>query len=158
MVRRITQNDIAAHFGVTSAAITKMKRQGMPVDSIEKAHAWREKNSNIAARPKGGRPRKENPPDFSSMPEEDFQAARTRREIAEANLAEHKEKELAGELIRVDAMRAAWAKRITATRDALLQLPHRLAPVLAAQSDMVKIGQLMDAELRQALTELVKAE
>ena len=157
MVKQIAQKDIAAHFGVTNAAITKMKRQGMPVDSIKKAQEWRDKNSNIAARPKGGRPPKESTPDFSELPDEDFQTARTRREIADANLAEHKEKEMAGELIRVEAMRAAWAKRITATRDALLQLPHRLAPVLAAESDMVKIGQLMDAELRQALTDLVKA-
>ena len=80
--------------------------------------------------------------------------ARTRREIAEANLAEMREAELEGKLIRVEAIRAAWAKRISATRDALLQLPHRLAPVLAAETEMERVSQLLDVELRQALTEL----
>ena len=36
----------------------------------------------------------------------------------------------------------------SATRDALLQLPHRLAPVLAAETEMERVSQLLDIELR----------
>ena len=61
---------------------------------------------------------------------------------------------LASLLIRIDAVRAAWAKRITLARDALLQIPHRLAPVLAAESDMERVSQLLEDELRQVLDEL----
>ena len=58
--------------------------------------------------------------------DEDFSAARTRREISEANMAEMRERELAGQLIRVDAVRASGARTVATARDALLQIPHRM--------------------------------
>ena len=39
-------------------------------------------------------------------------------------------------------------------RDALLQIPSRLAPVLAAETNLATVTQLMEDELRQALAEL----
>jgi len=78
----------------------------------------------------------------------------TRREIAEANLAEMREAELEGRLIRVEVIRAAWAKRVASTRDALLQIPSRLAPTVAAQSDVDQVARVLEEELRQALAEL----
>lgn len=92
-------------------------------------------------------------PVFGLM-DEDFQTARTRREIAEANLAEMREAELEGRLIRVEVIRAAWAKRVASTRDALLQIPSRLAPTVAAQSDVDQVARVLEEELRQALAEL----
>lgn len=164
----LSQAALARLLGLSPAAITKLKGQGMPVESVESARAWREARLNVAARkpdPSSASTRSTAAPvpqtfapvglppagDFG---DEDFQMARTRREIAEANLAEMREAELEGKLIRVEAIRAAWSKRISATRDALLQLPHRLAPVLAAETEMERVSQLIDVELRQALTEL----
>ena len=92
-------------------------------------------------------------PVFGLM-DEDFQMARTRREIAEANLAEMREAELEGRLIRVEVIRAAWAKRVASTRDALLQIPSRVSPTLAAQSDVDQVARVLEEELRQALAEL----
>jgi hypothetical protein len=71
-----------------------------------------------------------------------------------AKIEELKYKEMAGQLIRIDAVRAAWAKRIASARDALLQIPHRLAPVLAAESDLERVSQLLEDELRHVLDEL----
>ena len=59
-----------------------------------------------------------------------------------------------GEVIRVDAVRSAWAAKIAGARDALLQIPSRLAPQLAAESDLVAVTGLLEAELRQALADL----
>ncbi len=161
----LSQAALGRLLGLSPAAITKLKGQGMPVDSVEAAKAWREARLNVAARKPSPHIQSEvsvtlpPPPAFPPIAggdfgDEDFQMARTRREIAEANLAEMREAELEGKLIRVEAIRAAWAKRISATRDALLQLPHRLAPVLAAETEMERVSHLLDAELRQALTEL----
>lgn len=164
----ISQTELGNALGLSKQAISKLKGQGMPVHSVEAAHAWREANQNIAMRKRTEVPA---PAADVALPPapmfqgagsnfggdylaEDFQAARTRREIAEANLAEMREAELEGKLIRVDAIRAAWAKRISSTRDALMQLPHRLAPVLAVESDMEVVGNVLDEALRQALTEL----
>ena len=61
---------------------------------------------------------------------------------------------MCGVLIRTEAVRSAWANKITAARDALLQIPSRLAPVLAAEADMERITELLEAELRQALMQL----
>lgn len=162
-VKGLTQAALAIELGLTEGRVSQLKAQGMPTSSVEAAQAWREANQNIAAR-KPATAFVGNavagvdvvPHGFSvaDLPDEDFQMARTRREIAEANLAEMREAELEGKLIRVEAIRAAWAKRISATRDALLQLPHRIAPVLAAETDIERVSHILDAELRQALTDL----
>jgi phage terminase Nu1 subunit (DNA packaging protein) len=83
-----------------------------------------------------------------------YWSARARREAAEAEIAEMKLAEMQGLLIRADAVRSAWASKIGAARDALLQIPARLAPVLAAESDLAAVTQLLEAELRQALSDL----
>ena len=83
-----------------------------------------------------------------------YEEARRRRETAEANLAEMKQAEMEGKLILADAVRSAWAAKITGARDALLQIPSRIAPVLAATTDLVEVTALLEAELRQALAEL----
>lgn len=85
---------------------------------------------------------------------DDYWDARSRRETAEAAIAEMKEAEMRGTLIRADSVRTAWANKISAARDALLQIPYRLAPVLAAESDMERVAELLEAELRQALLQL----
>lgn len=167
----LTQVALGRALGLSPAAITKLKQQGMPVDSVAAAQAWREQKLNIAARkpqPAGlGSGAAAEPAVAAAFPplggdqggdygDEDFQMARTRREIAEANLAEMREAELEGKLIRVDAVRAAWSRGMAATRNALLQVPPRLAPLLAAETDIDRIGQILDQELRQALTELTQ--
>ena len=83
-----------------------------------------------------------------------YEDARRRRELAEANIAEMQQAEMEGVLIRADAVRSAWAAKITGARDALLQIPSRLAPVLAAEADMAKVTALLEDELRQALADL----
>jgi len=87
-----------------------------------------------------------------------YEEARRRRETAEANLAEMKQAEMEGKLILADAVRSAWAAKITGARDALLQIPSRIAPVLAAETDLVRVTALLEDELRQALAELSTVE
>ena len=83
-----------------------------------------------------------------------YEDARRRRELAEANIAEMKQAEMEGLLIRADAVRSAWAAKITGARDALLQIPSRLAPVLTADTDLVSVTGLLEDALRQALSDL----
>lgn len=167
----LSQAALGRLLDLSPAAITKLKSQGMPVHSLAAAQAWREERQNVAARkPMPASAQAAAPielkqpervfPDLTAgdFGDEDFQMARTRREIAEANLAEMREAELQGKLIRVEAIRAAWARRVSATRDALLQIPHRVAPVLAAETELDRIGRVLDDELRQALAELSRGD
>jgi phage terminase Nu1 subunit (DNA packaging protein) len=164
----VSQAFIARSLGLSAAAITKLKKQGMPVDSVDAALAWREQRLNIAARkPTPGAKQKPLPINAPSstlvrpaiapvaVPDEDHAAARTRREIAEANLAEMREAEERRELVRLAAVKSMLAKVISSTRDSLLQLPSRLAQVLSAESDPNRVRDLLDAEIHQALSRLV---
>lgn len=87
-----------------------------------------------------------------------FRQAQAQERAFAAKIEELKYKEMAGQLIRTDAVRAAWAKRLASTRDTLLQIPGRLAPVLAAESDLEKVSQLLEDELRAALAELSRTD
>jgi len=97
------------------------------------------------------------PDGYGGDPSEDHQAARTRREIAEANLAEMREAEERGDLIRVSAVKSTLAAVFSTTRDALLQIPARLAPLVAADPDPASVQNTLHAEIHQALHHLAGA-
>ena len=163
MVKPLSQATIGRALGLSQASITKLKGQGMPVDSVESARAWRRARQNIAARK--AEPVAIKPPviranevnkDGSELGESQDDA-RTRREIAEANLAEMKESEQRGELIRVEAVKSALAHAYSSTRDALLQIPARLAPLLAADGEPASVQNSLYSEIHQALQHLAGA-
>lgn len=160
--------------------VTKLKKQGMPVDSLEAARAWREKNLNVAQRKdvmegamaspttfepitvNGLKVFGENPPpapppipaDFGDEvpdPDEDFKSAKTRLTIADANLRELAEARERRELIRVEAVKRQLATEYSTLREAFMQLPARLAPLLAAESDAATIQTMLEAEVHHAL-------
>lgn len=164
--QRVKQKDIAAALGLHKSVLSRYVRKGMPQHSIEAAQAWYSQNIGLRTRtdeahgaaPVATPPAGHVEPIFPRTPahDEGFQAARTRREVAEANMAEMREAELQGKLIRVDTVRSAWAKRVSSTRDALLQIPSRLAPTLAPETDMERVAQILEDELRRALAELTR--
>ncbi len=166
-----SQAAIGRALGLSPAAITKLKGQGMPVHSVEAAQAWREARQNVAARkplpsapapaltapqargpvfPPGAFP----PPDMPDDLLEDHDAARTRLRIAEANMAEMNEAKMRREMINVAVVERQLATDYATTRDALLQIPARMAPLLASESDTATIHTMLDAEIHQALCNL----
>lgn len=84
----------------------------------------------------------------------DIRVVRARRELAEAKLAEHKLAELRGELVRAADVKAAWAKKASGLRSALLQIPARLAAVVAAETDQARCHDLLQSELHQVLAQI----
>lgn len=164
-----SQASIGRALNLSPATITKLKKQGMPVDSVESAQAWRVERQNVAARkpapaaavqapaparpapPAGVFPPLEFPGDDGG---EDHDAARTRLRISEANLSEMREAEERGDLIRLDAVKSALSVAMATVREALLQIPSRLAPLLAADSDPAHVQNMLHAEIHQALERL----
>ena len=86
-----------------------------------------------------------------------YHIAKTLREAAEAQIARLKLAEMRGELIRVDAVKTALAHSYSATRDALLQIPARLAPLLAADAEPASVQNSLYSEIHQALQHLAGA-
>lgn len=79
---------------------------------------------------------------------------RARLVSAQADIAQFERDELDGSLIRVDAVRRVWAGAMVATRESLLQVPARLAAVVAAESDPAAVHTLLAREVHQALLNL----
>ena len=166
--KAMSQAALGRELGLSPAAITKLKGQGMPVDSVAAAQAWWEARQNLAQRkpaPVAAPSPAPRPPvapsAFDRMPDdfsglgvlgEDRDEARTRREIAEANIAEMSEAKLRRELIRVSSVQAQLSTDYATTRDAMLQIPARMAPLLAAETDPAAVQNLLHSEIHQALS------
>jgi hypothetical protein len=183
-VNQLSQAAMAAALGISPAAFTKQKKRGMPVDSIESARAWRAANLNVAATKRAdgvaagfhagatfaaspaaiqftpGTPAAPRPQGRVTSDDdmgdvgEDFKQARTRREISDANMAEMLEAEARRDLIRIAAVKAALATVFATTRDAMLQIPARLAPTLAADADPANVQNVLHEEIHRALMHL----
>lgn len=82
---------------------------------------------------------------------------RVRREAADAEMAELNLAKAQGSLISVESVKAALGSVFSATRDALLQIPARLSPLLAAESDPATVQTMLYTELHQALQHLASA-
>ncbi|WP_342129948.1 hypothetical protein [Hydrogenophaga sp. OTU3427] len=163
----ISQSELGRRLGLSKQSISKLKHQGMPVESAEAAQAWREARQNVAARKPTPAPlavaasRRPDPaeawPPMPDFPDEHRDAARTRREIAEANMAEMDEARLRRELIRVQAVQDQLALDYATTREGLIQIAARMGPILAAESDPAAVQRLLYAEIHQVLQRLAGA-
>ena len=150
------QAELAQALGIHPSVVTRDKARGMPVDSLQAAQDWRRLNVRPRIKANDGPPAP--PPPSAPAPEAgegDYWASRSRREKAEADMAELKLAEQLGQLVRADAVRSAWAKRTAGLREALLQIPSRLSAVLAAETSQARCHDALQDELHAVLQQLV---
>lgn len=83
-----------------------------------------------------------------------YDTSRAKREAAEASIAAMKEAEMQGDLIRIDSVKTALSVAFSTAREALLQIPSRLAPLIAAETDPSAVQNMLHAEIHQALQNL----
>lgn len=88
----------------------------------------------------------------------DYNEARARREQAEAELAELKLAEQRGDLVRVERIRAAHQRRVAAMREAFLQLPARVVPLLLADVSPASVEAVLKREIGGALRQVTEAD
>jgi hypothetical protein len=87
-----------------------------------------------------------------------FRQAQAQERAYSAKLVELQYREAVGELVKVSDVRAETARLAAALRESILQLPARLTPVLAAESDPAKLHDLLERELHQVLAQLTHSE
>ena len=80
--------------------------------------------------------------------------SRIKSEVERAKLLEIKARVEAGKYIAVDDVKVAAFNRARVVRDALLNIPERLAAMLASESDERRVHQILVTEIRAALEEL----
>ena len=81
--------------------------------------------------------------------------SRIKSEVERAKLLEIKARVEAGKYIAVADVKVAAFNRARVVRDALLNIPERLAAMLAAEGDEQRVHQILAAEIRAALEELM---
>ncbi len=169
-VQLMTKSEYARHRGVSAVAVHYAVQEGRislidgKIDAAVADIQW-QRNTRARA-PNRPAPESDSPaisaaPAASAEPAvtgDDYWVSRARREAAEAHIAEMKRGELEGKLIRADVLRQAWSRKVASARNALLQIPPRLAPVLAAEADMDRVAALLEDELRAGLAELSREQ
>jgi hypothetical protein len=85
-----------------------------------------------------------------------YARARAAREAYEARLAKAKYERLMGQLISADEVRVTAFNRARRTRDLLLALPDRLAPVLSATKNSEECHRILTEELTRICEELTR--
>jgi hypothetical protein len=158
-VQLISQAEYAKRRGCSQVAVHKAVKAGRITlidGKIDPAVADVQWQANTRARvstrpPQGEGATAAGAPRMADDDGDGYWQSRARREKAEADTAELKLAELRGDLVRADAIRAVHAKRLAGLREALLQLPARLSPVLAAEADQARCHDALQRELHAVL-------
>jgi len=104
-------------------------------------------------------PRRAQTPAESPRPEPaaagplDYARARAVRENYLARLAKIEFEERSGKLVSRDEVQVAAFNKFRTFRDGMLNIPDRVAAVLAAESDPVRVHEILATEIRKALLE-----
>lgn len=177
--------DMAAALGVSKSQVARDKLDGMPMNDVAAASAWREANRDIAksvegridrpgvinttraavgalagtagagaadAAPAGDPEDKDDESDeIKATDTAAYRQARTEREQIRRDRERMELDQARGQLIdATEAARLAFTS-FRALRDAVLNAPARLAPLCAAETDAMRIEQLIETELTAAL-------
>jgi len=147
----------ARHRGVSHVAVLKAIKTGRitkePDGTINpaKADAAWERNTNQAQQ------RNDSHNSAPAISGPSYAQSRAIREAYSARLAKLEYEEKSGALVRADSVKVAWFNVLRVLRDRVLNLPDRMAPLLAAEPDVRKTHELLENELRQILEDAADA-
>jgi len=82
-----------------------------------------------------------------------YTKARAVREHYQARLAKIDYEERTGSLVSRDEVQVAAFNRFRQFRDHMLNIPDRVAAMVASESDPTKVHQILTAEIRKALND-----
>ena len=80
--------------------------------------------------------------------------SRIKTEVERGRLLEAKAKAETGKLVSADEVKIAAFRRARIVRDGMLNLPDRVAAVLAAETDVAKVHEVLSKEIRLILEEI----
>jgi len=148
----MTMTSLGEALGLSKGQVSKLAAKGMPTDRVEAARAWRTENLrpewSKEAREGSGAPAGSADGGSSS----EYWRVKTRKEAAQAELAEL---ELAREkhsLCEVERVHRALYAAHRMLRDQLLSVPNRLAAQVVGETPQAA-AEMMRAEIRRCLEE-----
>lgn len=157
----------AAHAGITkTAAAEQLKRVGIDyMKPFEFSEADRKRQAARSAdRMPFAKPIYSDPPlNDSAKGEEDdelfiYAEHQAKREFYKAETAKLEYEERIRTLIEAKKVDEEWFRLTRIVRDAISNIPSRLAGVLASESDEQKVNRILEKELRDALEAIAGVE
>lgn len=141
----ISRPDLIKKLGINSDTLHQWQLEGLPIKSkgrgrngytydLDDVMQWIKDNNKAAG--------------------EDFQSAKTRKEIALASIAELELKQLEGELVRVDELTDEFHKQLLNVKQRLLAMPAKLSGPLLGIDDIKIIHKMIEDEIYTALNEI----
>lgn len=154
---------MAAALGVSKSQVARDSAEGMPMDDVAAAQAWRAKHRDVSRTVEGRIDRAQTPApaaapaaagteDDDPTPDDtvDYRKARTEREqIRRDSERLELNRKLGQSIDAAEAARLAYTS-FRVLRDAVFNVPARVAQQCAAETDPLRIEQLLDAELSAA--------
>lgn len=160
-VKLVSQAEFARLMGVSQAAVNsaikhgRITTVGKKIDPTVGKIQWAQNTRPRATSGNASTPAKETRNDLrvsDGVP--DYLESRAKREASEAEKSLLELEEMQGALMRVDVIKAVVGNAYAATREAIMQIPSRLAAQLAAESNSSKVQSDLAAALHQALEAL----
>ena len=152
---RESKQNIAARIKLPDATAQALFNLVPPAPPVVAAPAPAPQQRHRAAPPPDAFPPPQDPAEDDPFGlEEEYDRARTRQKVAEANLKEMEEARVRGQQIKVDSIERVLVPAISTLRQGLLALSARMAPVLAAETDAFTIKTSLDTEIHAALSAL----
>jgi len=84
----------------------------------------------------------------------DYDTERTRKMKADADMAEIALARAQGELCKTEDVVRAWESVLHACKAKLLSMPSKVSPVVANETDIAVVKQVLEDQIREALDEL----
>jgi len=167
-VRRIKPAELARELGVSRQAINDLQKRGklprsddglVDVDLARHAIANRVRPSGKTSSALTAPPQQPAGIGAAGGMQADaeqvsYMEAKRQRESAEAKIAQLKLRQMEGELVSIEKVRAASMRMARMLRDAVLGVPSRIAQTLASESDSHQIEQTLMKSLRRALDDI----
>ena len=152
----VSQRAYARHRGVALAAVQKALATGritMQEGGIDPEQADRDWEENTTQRAPSIVNRSQEDDEGSNFGASQYTKARAVREHYHARIAKLEYEERVAKLVSKDEVQLAAFNQFRMFRDGMLNIPDRLAAVLAAETDPARVHELLAAEIRKALQE-----
>jgi len=149
----MNQTQLAEALGMSRQQLYRLKRRGMPVDSVESALSWRSKHLDPAWMSPEETKASSKAKDIEEI---DYHSSKALREHFAAKKEELEFKRMDNELMVAEDAHSAVAALMVALRSGLESMGSVLAPQLAASPDEGMCRRLVDDRVRSALTECAR--
>lgn len=165
----VSASAYAKHRGVSLQAVVKAINEGRLVDSVVQSEAgrykidpakadreWSENTDDLTGAPAHMANQGDLPPESAGDSEEPmtYAQARAQHERFKARLAQLELEQREGKLVEAEEVKREAFRVARIVRDALLNLPDRVAGELAAEANQFKVHQRLSNEIRRALEDL----